>query len=66
MKKIYIKSELNVFLLALLGHWEIVDRWWNSSNKAFDGKTPNEIYWANEQGRQEVANYILSQCDYNI
>lgn len=66
MKKIYTRTTLNGMLYELLGRAELVDQWWNSSNKAFDGKTPNEIYWANEQGRQEVANYILSQCDYNI
>jgi hypothetical protein len=66
MKKIYTRTTLNGMLYELLGRAELVDQWWNSNNKAFDGKTPNEIYWANEQGRQEVANYILSQCDYNI
>mgnify|MGYP003333697247 FL=1 len=60
MTQIYIKPQLNKMLYAMLGSWDLVDRWWHSSNKAFDGVTPNEIYWADEAGRQRVAGYIIS------
>jgi len=60
MRQIYIKPQLDRMLYAMLGSWDLVDRWWESSNKAFDGKTPNEIYWTDEAGRQRVAEYIIS------
>lgn len=37
------KTRINTILFALLGKKLLVEMWWNSPNKAFDGKTPNEI-----------------------
>ena len=65
-QKIYVRSQLNRILYGLLGSSELVDRWWHSSNKAFAGQAPNEVYWSGESGRQEVANYILKNAEYNI
>ena len=31
---------LNEVLFAMLGSPSLVDRWWHSPNKAFDGNTP--------------------------
>jgi hypothetical protein len=63
MNQIYVRSQLNRILYDLVGSWELVDVWWQSSNKGFDGKTPNEVYWSGEQGRQDVAAYILKHTD---
>ena len=61
-KQIYVKSQLDRLLLALLGSIHLVDEWWHGSNKAFDGKTPIEVYHSGEDGRVKVADYILSFC----
>ena len=62
-QRIYVRPQLNRILYGLLGDWKLVDRWWHSSNKGFDGKAPNEVYWSGEQGRQDVAAYILKHTD---
>jgi hypothetical protein len=51
------KRKLNVCLFAMLGNDDLVNRWWESPNRAFDGKTPSEVF---EVDRQEVINYVLS------
>ena len=57
------KIHLNKMLLALLGSQERVLHWWDIPNKAFDLRTPNEL-WNN--GEQEtVKNYLLKQFDYS-
>lgn len=66
IQQIYTRTQLNRILYGLIGSWELVDVWWNSNNKAFAGKAPNEVYWSGESGRQEVANYILKNAEYNI
>lgn len=53
-----VKVTLNRLLFAMIGRAELVDLWWDSPNKAFDGKTPNEVYFSGEEGRQKVINYI--------
>ena len=63
MKQIYVKSQLDRILLGLLGSLQLVDEWWHSSNKAFEGKAPIEVYHTNEQGKQDVASYILKFYD---
>jgi hypothetical protein len=63
-KQIYVRSQLNLILFGLLGSHSVVDAWWYSSNKAFDGKTPNEVYWSGEDGRQAVADYIIKFFNY--
>jgi len=65
-KRIYVRSQLNVILFAMLGDYRLIDAWWSSSNKAFDGKTPNEVYWSGEEGRMAVADYILQFVDYQV
>lgn len=39
-----MKEKINILLMALLGSETLVDKWWKSPNKAFDLKTPDEIY----------------------
>lgn len=53
-----VKVTLNRLLFAMLGRAELVDQWWQSPNKAFEGKTPDEVYLSGEEGRNKVANYI--------
>ena len=65
MPKIYTRNTLNEMLYELLGRAELVDQWWNSSNKAFDGKAPVDVYWSGEEGRHQVANYILTYTNYS-
>lgn len=63
MKQIYVKSQLNRILFGLLGDMQLVDQWWHSGNKAFDDKTPNEIYYSGEQGKRDIASYIIKFYD---
>lgn len=52
-----IKRKLNVCLFAMLGNDDLVNRWWESPNLAFENKTPNEMY---EENEQQVIDYVLS------
>lgn len=63
VKQIYVKSQLDRYLLGLLGSVSLVDQWWHSSNKSFAGKTPMETYHSGEKGRVMVADYIISHCN---
>ena len=65
MTKIYTRTTLNEMLYDLIGRAELVDQWWNSSNKAFDGKSPVEVYHSGEDGRRLVADYILTHTNYS-
>jgi hypothetical protein len=51
------KRKLNVCLFAMLGNDDLVNRWWESPNLAFENKTPNEVY---EENEQQVIDYVLS------
>lgn len=58
-----IKLTLNKALLAMLGRSEVVEQWWESPNKAFEGRTPNEVYMSGEDGRKQVARYIIDHLN---
>jgi hypothetical protein len=45
-------------LYALLGSEELVQKWWESPNRAFDEMTPNEMLNRDET---RVKNYLLAQ-----
>ncbi len=47
----------------MLGRQELVDQWWENPNRAFEGKTPNEVYWSGEDVRKKVANYIIDNLN---
>jgi hypothetical protein len=51
------KRKLNVCLFTMLGNDDLVNRWWESPNLAFENKTPNEVY---EENEQQVIDYVLS------
>ena len=57
-----MKQKANTILRALLGNEELIIRWWNSSNKAFDGDLPDEL-WQTNAGRVKVYNYLLDQME---
>lgn len=55
--KVLSKEQLDRVLLALLGSVELVEKWWDSPNKAFDLKKPSQCPW------HEVQQYILGFYD---
>jgi hypothetical protein len=48
---------LNEILLRWLGSQQLVELWWASPNKAFDGAIPDDILHSDR--RNEVVSYIL-------
>ena len=54
-----IKSNVNQYLYAMIGKPELVDLWWDKPNKAFDMKTPNEVYQTGSEGRKMVYDYVV-------
>lgn len=59
-KMVVVKVVINKYLYALLGRVELVNSWWITKNKAFDNKTPNEVYQLSEEGRNRVHDYVMS------
>ena len=51
------KRKLNIMLFTMLGSDDLVNRWWESPNLAFEDKTPNQMY---EEDEQQVIDYVLS------
>jgi hypothetical protein len=51
-------DKYNRILYALLGSEELVQKWWESPNKAFDEMTPNEML---NRDKTRVKNYLLAQ-----
>jgi hypothetical protein len=41
-----------------------VEQWWITKNGAFNNRTPDEVYMSGEEGKRQVAEYILSHCNY--
>ena len=64
---VVIKSDLNKLLKSAIGE-RYIDNWWQTSIVSFDGKTPNELYWAGGEQRQRVIDYVVAQYfgDYTI
>lgn len=58
-KPVVVKRTLDRILLGLLGRQELVDQWWVGANKAFDNKTPLEVYQSTEENRQKVVDYVM-------
>jgi hypothetical protein len=53
-----MKSKYDGLLMSLLGKEVLVERWWVSKNKAFDMKTPLEMYAENAN---RVDQYLKDQ-----
>ena len=47
------KFKLNIMLYSLLGSIDLVSKWWDSPNKGFDGRKPNE------STLEEVYTYLI-------
>jgi uncharacterized protein (DUF2384 family) len=45
-------------LLALLGNQTLVERWWRGPNRAFDMRSPEDVWNQNSQGPERVRKYI--------
>ena len=63
IENVIIKSDINRYLFAMMGSPQLVDGWWDSPNKAFDMKTPDEIYQVDAEGRKRVYQYVLGCSD---
>ena len=55
-----VTDKYNRILHALLGSNELVQKWWSSSNKAFDDMTPSEMW---DRDKDRVKNYLLAQLN---
>jgi hypothetical protein len=53
-----IKAECDNMLKAMIGSDEFVKQWWNSSNMAFELKTPQELFESGRDGQSEVYSYL--------
>ena len=56
------EEKVNEILKALLGNDELVQRWWSSPNRAFDGEIPDDL-WNTSDGRKQVYTYIVNQLE---
>jgi Protein of unknown function (DUF2384) len=57
MKKHFTIRSLNILLEGLVGP-RLIEQWWRSPNKAFDGKTPLEVYEGSFEGKERVTAYL--------
>lgn len=55
-----VKSQCNMMLFGMLGSYELVDKWWESPNKAFEGRMPSELFEGDEA--MKVFDYISNYC----
>jgi len=55
------KEAIDRALLSLIGTEDLVEAWWKSPNKAFDGKTPTEV-WTRD--KDSVRMYIIKQMKW--
>lgn len=53
-------TNLNNILYSLLGSRELVIKWWDSPNRHWEFKTPNEVY---KYDPESVSSYILGQLN---
>lgn len=51
------KEHLDQILFALLGKDDLVKKWWKSPNKAFDLKTPEEVFNVDQKA---VITYLIN------
>ena len=58
----YTLSNVDKMLFGLVGSYEMVDKWWESENKAFDMRTPREVWNNDQDGPERVYSYVGSFC----
>lgn len=61
-KRVIDRQQVNLYLKALLGKDELVEKWWLSKNKKFDMRTPEEVFNESNHGKECVINYVLAHC----
>lgn len=61
--EVIVKPIINRMLYAMIGRSDLVERWWHTKNLAFDGKTPDQIYQVDANGRKSVYNYVSFHCN---
>ena len=59
MTDTFHKETLNRLVVALVGD-KLSKEWWTSANKAFDGRTPQELM--NEEEWTRVRNYLFDHA----
>jgi len=59
-----MECNLNQLLLGLLGTQELVETWWATPNKAFDGEIPDDIFHSDRKA--EVVAYIMRHSGFWI
>ena len=55
------KKDLDNHIAALVGP-SLVENWWDSPNKHWNGFTPKDVYEKSDDGKKEVQDYILGFC----
>lgn len=55
-----VTDKYNRILHALLGSDELVQKWWESPNRAFGDVTPIEMW---DRDKDRVKNYLLAQLN---
>lgn len=55
-----MKKQCDALLFAMIGNKELVEQWWTSPNKAFEGKCPEAVFLENPRA---VLSYIWGSCD---
>lgn len=53
---------LNRHLFALLGSYDLVNRWYESPNRAFNEQRPIDLITATEETRKQVYKYVFNFC----
>lgn len=58
----YTISNVDRMLFGLVGSYDMVDKWWESENKAFEMRTPMEVWNNDQDGPERVYRYVGSFC----
>jgi uncharacterized protein (DUF2384 family) len=53
---------LNRHLFALLGSYDLVNRWYESPNRAFNDQQPIDLITTSEETRKQVYKYVFNFC----
>jgi uncharacterized protein (DUF2384 family) len=60
MYKYPLYPTLNAYLYAMLGSTSLVDRWYESPNRAFELKRPIDVILSGNVGKAQVYKYVLN------
>lgn len=54
-----MRNRCEIMILSMVGK-DYANVWWNSPNKAFQGKTPNEVF---DTDPEQVYDYIIGHIN---